>query len=196
MAQPAIFLTQCYKEAWNDLDELNTVYLITWNPKPKFYNYTPYGDNDYRLQWFTMVDVLSNAYRSLHYFAFMPEISDEGKLHMHGFFTIRDKVKYHKSFLPSLKRGGFIKKSRVNSLKWKTFKYHVKDVQDTLDHMPFMNNELLELCVNHHNCQLWRRYITEYKMLVNHIDETNKKPTKKNVMQLLKAAEALLEESN
>lgn len=144
-----------YRDTWNEIDELEKVILITWTPNDRFYAYNKYGANDYNLQWRTMLNVLCEAPRCCSLFAFMPEISPEGRLHMHGWFIVKDKVKYHKSFLPSLKRGGFIKKKPANSKGWKTFVYHIKDTHDTVEYLTDFDN----ICLNSDNCSEVKKLI-------------------------------------
>lgn len=120
-----------YKNIYNSLDDdVDTPYLITWNPKPRYYNYDQGGENDFDVQWWTMCETMMKHIRCLDKYAFVPEISEQGKLHMHGFFTIKDKRKYLRGFLPTLRATGFIKVARVKKVQWKTFKYHVKDLKN------------------------------------------------------------------
>lgn len=120
-----------YNEAWSEIEETDHVYLFTWNPKPRFYQYDKYGDNDYNNQWLTMCKKIVKLERCSKNYAIVAEISDSGKLHCHGFFVMKDKVKWIKSVLPSFKRGGFVKHAKANSHKWEVFKYHVKEIEIT-----------------------------------------------------------------
>lgn len=125
-----------YWDSYGDITNEDTVYLLTWNPKPRFYSFDKHGDNDYNLQWLTMVEKLIRSIRCLSKYAFVAEISDAGKLHMHGFFVAKDPVKLHKSFLPGLRNTGYIKLNPVRKLQRKTMNYHVKDLHNTLSHFP------------------------------------------------------------
>lgn len=140
MAQPALSaLRNQYvsyiNNQWDNVDPNRTVHLITWNPKPRFYAYDKYGENDYDSQWHSMLHELMKSFRCCDNYAFVAEISEEGKLHMHGFYQVYDKIKYHKSFLPSLRKNGFIKHNKARSLDRKVIKYHKKDIYDTIEHM-------------------------------------------------------------
>lgn len=196
MALPAIFgkkektdlSSDTFRNAFNEIDILEKVYLITWNPKPRFYNYQPFEENDYNLQWMTMIDVLCMADRCCSNYAFVPEISPEGKLHMHGWFIISDKVKYHKSFLPSLKRNGFIKKLPANSHGWKTFQYHVKDVQETVEYLTEFDNIVL----TPDTTDSLKKRIRRYRTLCDKIDKPKKFAIQKqNVMLMIQNAYAI-----
>lgn len=120
-----------YKDAWRDIDfEVDTVYLITWNPKPSFYGYDTAGYNNFDVQWWTMIRQLCKHIRCLEKYALVPEVSDCGKLHLHGWYVVKDKRKYKRGFLPSLRATGFIKIGKVNKHQWKTYRYHIKDLND------------------------------------------------------------------
>lgn len=121
--------------AFDNVERDNTLHLITWNPKPKFYGYCLFGKNDYDSQWDQMLSILLLCNRCLYNYSFVAEISEEGKLHVHGFYQVYDKVKYHRSFLPSLKKNGFVKHNKARSYDRKVIKYHKKDIRDTIEHM-------------------------------------------------------------
>lgn len=168
-----------YTAAWSDITTDDTVTLITWSPKPRFLNHDKYGDNDYNIQWMTMLDILLNVNRCASKYAFVAEITDVGRLHMHGFIVVTDKVKYHKSFLPSLKRNGFIKPSKATSNAWKTFKYHVKDINVTPQYITEY-----PIVLNHLNRDYVRKRLTLYKCLVA-VNYEEKSIKKRNVMDML-----------
>lgn len=180
MALPLIPQTArtMYRSAWQDIEEYDKVLLITWNPRPRFYNYDLHGENDYNMQWRTMLDKLQWANRCLSRYAFVAEISDDGKLHMHGFMVVSDRIKYNKSFLPSLRVNGFIKVSKANSKMWKTFKYHVKDLSAT---SAYITDSLYVL--THENREDVHKDLTLYKALVAH--SYDKMIKKRNVMEML-----------
>lgn len=141
MALPAISdLRSLYvtyiNEQWDDVDPNRTVHLITWNPKPRFYaSLNEDGSINYDTQWCEMLNLLQHCKRCCDIYSLVAEISADGKLHMHGFYQVFDKIKYHKSFLPSLTRNGFIKHNKANSLQRKVIKYHKKDIYDTIEHL-------------------------------------------------------------
>lgn len=180
MALPMIpeIARNVYRSAWQDLEDFDKVILITWNPKPRFYSYDMHGENDYNMQWRTMVDKLQWANRCCSRYAFVAEISDMGKLHMHGFLVVSDRVKYHKSFLPSLRVNGFIKISKASSHLWKTFKYHVKELSITSDYITD-----LQYVLTHENREEVHKELVLYKALIAHSYEKTIK--KLNVMDML-----------
>jgi len=169
-----------YRSAWSDITSDDTVHLVTWSPKPRFINYDKHGDNDYNMQWMSMLDILLNANRCASKYAFVAEITDVGRLHMHGFIVVTDRIKYHKSFLPSLKRNGFVKVDKASSNKWKTFKYHVKEINITPQYITEY-----PVVINHINRNYVRKRLTLFKCLVAHNYEDNK-IKKRNVMEMLK----------
>lgn len=168
-----------YRNAWNDLEEYDKVILITWNPKPRFYNYDHNGNNDFEMQWRTMLDKLFEANRCCSRYAFVAEISDAGKLHMHGFLVVSDKIKYYKKFLPTLRANGFIKIIKASSHRWKTFKYHVKEVDFTSDAITQSG-----IVLTHFNYKTMKRELTVYKSLIVHEYDV-KKLRKRNIMSML-----------
>lgn len=188
MARPADSLG-VYKDAWNDIEDYDKVILITWNPKPRFYNYDKHGENNFDMQWWTMALLLVEADRCCSRFAFVPELSEDGKLHMHGWYVVSDKVKYYKSFLPKLRSSGFIKKSKAKSHNWKTFRYHVKDLEETCDYV----TELHDLPITHFNVKHVKKHYHLKKMLLS--TNYDLKVKKRNVLQMLQK-ELLMEESS
>lgn len=170
---------EAYRTFWSEIMSEDTVYLITWNPKPRFYNYDLHGNNDYEAQWRTMLDKLLTVNRCSSKYAFVAEISDQGKLHMHGSMVIRDKVKYHKSFLPTLRNNGFVKISKATSHSWKTFKYHVKDLFATADYIK--DNPIVITSDNRDDVL---RELNLYKSLIAYHYDV-KQIKKRNVMEML-----------
>lgn len=170
-----------YEYAWDEIMEYDKVMLITWNPKPRFYAYDQYGDNNYVRQWDTMLEILCEAYRTCSRFAFVPEISEDGKLHMHGWYVVADRLKYCKSFLPSLRRAGFIKKSKARTHDWKAFKYHVKEVDETLAFLPGYES----IVITHMNYGYFKKRVN-WQRILNFEMEKNKKLVRKyNVIKMM-----------
>lgn len=170
-----------YEYAWDEIEEYDKVMLITWNPKPRFYAYDPYGDNNYPRQWNTMLEVLCEAYRTCSRFAFVPEISEDGKLHMHGWYVIKDRLKYHKSFLPSLRKNGFIKKSKARSHEWKTFKYHVKELEITREYLP----DYESMVITHMNYMYFKKLVNLQRILNSEMEKNKKLVKKYNVLKMI-----------
>lgn len=106
-------------------------YFITWNPKPKFYNYDKYGNNDYNNQWHLMMKKLIRIKHISKHYVIVPEVSENGKLHCHGWFQCNDIVKYHKSFRPSLRRIGSLKTPKISTIASNSFEYYKKDLHIT-----------------------------------------------------------------
>jgi len=168
-----------YCDQYNEITDVCTVMLITWNPKPRFYNYDKYGDNDFDVQWVTMLDVLLRANRCCSNYAFVAEISELGKLHMHGFLVVSDKIKYLRSFLPTLRKNGFISVSKASSHGWKTFKYHVKDIPNTCELI-----KKFPIVLTKKNYLQMNRDVTLLKVFVPP-DNEKAKIKKKNVMEMI-----------
>lgn len=88
-------------------------WAITWAPNPDLYRSLQPID-----QWRTCLTYLRIAKRFSDNFYFVPELTANGNIHVHGIFEIRDAVAYFRKFLPMLKKQGFIKIKKVDD-------YHV-----------------------------------------------------------------------
>jgi len=94
-----------------DLD-FGTYILITWNPSDRMVG----DDSDYDSKWRNMIGRYLKCFkRCSSEFCFVPEISDMGRLHMHGWFRLKDKIKWVKSVIPLLKRNGRLKVAIMRS---------------------------------------------------------------------------------
>lgn len=61
-------------------------------------------------------------------FYFTPELTQNGNVHIHGYYSIKDPIKYYRWFLPACKLIGFTcVKDRVDD-EW-TYQYCTKDVE-------------------------------------------------------------------
>lgn len=116
--------------ACSDIHYDNKVYMFTWNPKPTFYQYDKYGDNDYKSQWVKMITVLKHIDRCSNCYCIVPEISDDGKLHVHGWFRLDDKVKWLKSVKRGITNNGFIKLNRLY-VAIEKIDYYYKELDET-----------------------------------------------------------------
>lgn len=176
-------MADVYWDAYGSLDSDDSIYLLTWNPQPRFYNYDHNGNNDYIMQWYTMLRTLLKSIRCLSKYAFTAEISDQGKLHIHGFLVVSDKVKYHKSFLPSLRKNGFIKLVKLKKLQRKSVKYHVKDLRETS--LYFAQEPELPIVLTHDNQKEINKMYHKYVLFVKNPIEPKQKIQKRNVMCFL-----------
>jgi hypothetical protein len=109
------------KETFDQTIDKDNWRLITWNP-----NFEEAPDT----KWKRMYEYLNNAFKCCSYYNFMPELSESGRLHMHGWVVIKDKVKWFKDFIPRLKRYGMIKVDKPNSVK--AFEYYKKEAETTV----------------------------------------------------------------
>ena len=101
------------------------VYLFTWNPNDR--KISPY---DHNMKWETMVlKYLKYLRRACRIFCVVPEISDAGRLHCHGWFVISDKIKWHKQVLHKFTRNGRFKMNEMRCTK--ALHYYVKHIEIT-----------------------------------------------------------------
>lgn len=127
--------------AEDEIDTDDVVYFFTWNPHDRFYGCIT-EDKQYKMMWYQMIQ------RGLRYFrkcskkyAFNPEFSEIGRLHCHGWFVMKDKIKWIRGVMPKLRKGGFIKVSKQNK-KSKGMEYYREDLSETrqiipIDSFPF-----------------------------------------------------------
>lgn len=103
-------------------------FTLTPNPK-RYHTVTP------SLQYKQLIDKLFSSKQIPHTFSkwyFVPELNKQGNVHIHGWFKIKDRIKYYKWFVPTCKRWGFTltKYNKINN-KWTD--YVNKEVEDTID---------------------------------------------------------------
>lgn len=81
-------------------------YLFTFSPKGNTKNAE-----------FTYYDDLATYFNSWHKcmseFEVNPEFNQNGNLHYHGYFVLKDKVKWYKMVLPKMKYNGMVKINKV-----------------------------------------------------------------------------------
>jgi len=100
---------------------------FTWNPNPL--RYKSYDPNDQYLS--CLMWAFKNCTKVFNNYIFVPELTSDGNVHIHGIFTLFDKLKYYKKFLPRVKALGFVKiKERVDA-KW--LKYIFKEWTNNSD---------------------------------------------------------------
>lgn len=116
--------------AEDQLEYDKVVYLFTWNPRPNFYQYDKLGQNDYISQWIKMITVLKKLTRVSKCFCIIPEISDEGKLHCHGWFALTDRIKWLKSVKKEFQTNGFMKINKLHT-PIERIDYYYKDIETT-----------------------------------------------------------------
>lgn len=113
----------------------NDIWLFTWNPRDTGAILTNHDQ-----KWRYMLEAFHKFLRCMKQFAVVPELSDAGRLHAHGWFIIGDKVKWHKAVLPYFKALGMFKMNKMNSLQ--ALYYYQKDLNETFniltdDYFPF-----------------------------------------------------------
>lgn len=97
-------------------------YLFTFSPKSLF---------DYNKLYMKVYSDVSQYFKSFWYcmdeFEINPELNANGGLHYHGYFIIKDRVKYFKSCLPTLKRNGMVRVEKIKHDFDKAVLYSRKD---------------------------------------------------------------------
>jgi len=90
-----------------ELDEINYSNLIafTWAPDPNKYAVIKPKD-----QWRALLThVLFRSHKYFSKFFFTPELTQDGNVHVHGWYIVRDKIAYFRNFLPRCRQFGFVK---------------------------------------------------------------------------------------
>lgn len=111
----------------NDICEnlnLEAFKAFTWSPNPNLYR-----SNDPIAQYRTCLRWLyaANPDSCLKHFVFTPELTQNGNIHLHGYFFIKDPIKFYRRFLPMLKsKGNTYIKDRVDD-NW-LYEYMTKSV--------------------------------------------------------------------
>lgn len=105
-------------------DNLEAFIAFTWTPDPR-----RYISSDPARQWLALLNnvlLTENMKRTFIKYLFVPEVTQQGNIHVHGVFAVNDKIKYHKWFIPACKRWGYIyPKTRVDD-NW-TRRYMAKE---------------------------------------------------------------------
>lgn len=109
---------------------------ITINPDPK--RYTSYDPED---QYRSLIQTLLSHPQMRHTFkdyAFYPELTLEGNVHLHGHYRIKDQIKYYKWFLPLVKRiapSGYRIKKNIDT-GWFEYETKFKLAQEFFEPLP------------------------------------------------------------
>lgn len=118
-----------------DIDySTDTVNLFTWNPSPKFYGNT-YNREEFRQKWDKMLcKVIRWFPRCMSKYCVIPEVSDAGRLHCHGWFVLKDKVKWNLSVRKILAHNGYIKVNKLRHVNG--LSYYKKDMNSLGTYFP------------------------------------------------------------
>lgn len=124
---PDFYQSFC-EEAQDDIDEIDmtNAYAFTWTPNP-----SKYPSSIPRKQYKSLLQyILLSSYKFFKYYCFVPELNMNGNVHIHGWFIIKDKIKFYKHFLPKCKQYGYVLvKNNINE-KW--FDYCNKEIDDVI----------------------------------------------------------------
>lgn len=148
--------------ATHELTYDSKVYLFTWNPDPRKFLHDKYCNPkkvknvtllDVKKCWIKMLQVLKNIHRCSTSYCIIPEISDEGKLHCHGWFKLSDKIKWFKSVKPIITRNGFMKINKLNT-PIENIDYYYKEIYETKEILQdvfvvltdFTYDEVMSMC--------------------------------------------------
>lgn len=137
---------------------LEDICAFTWTPDPAKYPSSECRKQYKSLLLYTLLD----AYKCFSSYMFVPEINKNGNIHIHGWFRIKDKIRFYKWFLPRCKQYGFVLiKSKVDC-NWNY--YCLKEVDVT----KYVIGEDLPVILTHDN---YKDYIEKKKMKVSLLKE-------------------------
>lgn len=160
------------QSAFADIDEsmIGTLYYITWNPRNSVYAHVPNGydpqSQTYDVSWHNMISYLKLIRRCSDCFCILPEISDAGKLHCHGWFNMKDKIKWVKSVYPTLYRHGMIRIKKVKEIRDDFDDYMHEDLNETLNYI----RDPTPMCLTHESLSDIIEYLRRKKIIL--YDET------------------------
>lgn len=113
---------------------LEAFHAFTWAPNPKYYK--SFDPNDQYYTLLACVLLKKNIINTFQVFLFTPELTESGNIHIHGYFSIKDSVKYFKWFLPLCKSFGYVMVKGKVDTKW-TEEYVLKDMNKMEDILDF-----------------------------------------------------------
>lgn len=109
-------------------------FALTWVPDPKRYK-----TKDPYKQYQTCLTYLRMASKVFEEYSFIPELTLDGNVHIHGYYLVKDMIKFFRKFLPMLKSCGFIKIKPITTMHdWQA--YMMKDMEQNqylFDGLPY-----------------------------------------------------------
>lgn len=82
-------------EAAQDMEFVDNLIAFTWNVPPQ-----RYPSSDIQVQYAALLKILFKYTPIFGTFIFVPELTQQGNVHIHGMYTVQDRIKYYKQFLP------------------------------------------------------------------------------------------------
>lgn len=160
--------TMFANEASDQLDEIDmlNVRAFTWSPNPlRFPSTSPSKQYKSLLNW-----VLLKSHKMFSKFCFTPELSEMGNVHIHGWFIIKDRIKYHKWFIPRCKAAGYVQ-IKYKNIDEKWFEYIKKDIS----YMNELFEERLPVPLTNLNYDAYKRVLEKKFKLKNKYSKISQK---------------------
>lgn len=166
-----------HKEAIDEIPDTDNLRAFTWVPDPARYpSYDAKAQYKLLLSW-----VLLTADKYFSKFGFCPELTENGNIHIHGWFVIKDKIKYYKWFLPRCKRLGYVCVKKSPNEKW--FEYTDKDI-DMMKEL--MRHGRVPIPLTHLNIKEYKDLFNEKKLKPKKIIKRLKYiPTKTSILDYI-----------
>lgn len=125
-----------FDKSIKDIKRIDTSQLraFTWVPNPdKYTSHKPTTQYKLLLTW-----VLLTVHKYFSYFCFTPELTNTGNIHIHGFYIIKDPIKYYKYFIPRCKSLGFVLiKNNVDDNWYEYCKKDINIMSEILSKLPY-----------------------------------------------------------
>jgi len=112
------------KVAEKEIKPGDEVILFTYSPNPNRKYWSRDQMKNYKIH---IRNYFSQFPKCFKRFAMCPELNLQGNIHYHGWYVVKDHVKWLKHLLPSMKFGGFFKANKLVD-KDKGLKYYTKDL--------------------------------------------------------------------
>lgn len=133
-------ITLAMSHIWDaELDinkSIEPLIAFTWSPNPKIIKYDLNRANQH------FIDIVFQYfYKCFDYYVVIPEISTDGRLHYHGWYTsMKDRVKYYRFIYPKLKKLGMYRTKEIYHYKCGDYDsqmnglyYYKKDICENVD---------------------------------------------------------------
>jgi len=165
------------REAAYDMQFVDNLCAFTWVPDPKRFSSTSPS-----AQYKSILGILYKHLPVFGTFIFTPELTKNGNIHIHGMYTIKNKVKYFREVLPCFKGIGNVQvKDVFDEEGW--IHYLAKSVPQVIDildhHCP--------VPLTHYNVDVYKSHYYKQKRLQRLKDrlylKRGKKMYKKNVIK-------------
>lgn len=105
---------------------MNGTLALTWVPNPKDIGIKPI------FQFESTIGSIVNLGLCCDYYEMYPELTVAGNIHYHGVIRVKDKIKWYKKVLPTLRYKGYVCVKKDPDEKWKEYIRKDKDIMERI----------------------------------------------------------------